>query len=57
MYFDEYVHFSFSKTRKLGPKYDPKSLFLNGYYHDVWYEELDDKTLDNVTCNSIQKTG
>ena len=39
MYFDEHVHFSFSKTRKLGPKYDAKSLFLNGYYHDVWYEE------------------
>ena len=32
------MNFSFSKTRKLGPKYDPKSLFLNDYDY-VWYDE------------------
>ena len=40
----EYVNFSFSKTRKLGPEYDPKNVFLNDYGYDVWYENLDDKT-------------
>ena len=29
MYFDAYVSFSFFKTRKLGPKYDPKNSFFN----------------------------
>ena len=34
MYFNEYVNFLYSKTRKLSPEYDPKILFLNDYNYD-----------------------
>lgn len=35
------MNYSFSKTKMLGPYYDPKKLFLNDYNYDAWYEELD----------------
>ena len=43
MYFDKYLNFSFSETRKLGPTYDSKNLFLNYYDYNVYYERLNNK--------------
>ena len=38
------MNLSFSKIKKLGPKYDSKNLFLNYYDYDVLCEDLDNTT-------------
>ena len=38
------MNLSFSKIKKLGPKYDSKNLLLNYYDYDVLCEELDNTT-------------
>ena len=44
IYFNQCMNVSFSKMKKLNLEYYPKTLYLNDYTYDAWYEELDDKT-------------
>ena len=39
------MNFSFSKTKKLGPEYEPKNIVLNDWNYYNWYEELENKIL------------
>ena len=34
------MNFSFSKLKKLYPKYDPKIFFHDDYNYNAWHEEL-----------------
>ena len=44
------MKFSFSKIKKLDPKYDHYYyyFFHNDYNYNAWYEELDDKTFKKI---------
>ena len=43
MYFHEYNHFSFAKTKRFGHKLDPIFSFLKYYNYNIWYKEGDEK--------------
>ena len=43
MYFHEYNHFSFAKTKRFGHKLDPIFSFLKYYNYNLWYKEGNEK--------------
>ena len=40
-YFDEYYYLSDAERKKINSKYKPKTLFIEGYNYNDWYENVE----------------